>query len=399
MVSKRKDRDHKRDAIQRVQNRRRARNLLCTFGVWDAIRQSTVAERCLTTRYPAPHLRLAEDLPDTDETREVFHRANTALRNCTFDAPLLGTITVMDYFVEVKALLDLVFNVVCEDEPLKSSLAAARRCTATLADAETAARAVVAAVKDIDDVLIDVGRIDQRLYSVSIEHGRDEADQWFESFTLHCHEGRERWFAVDGKPRRAHQCGQPFGLGGVEWVEWDASTVGGPKGFRLPVFVQAHALDMLYRKEARALFVENGEWLVHESLWQSLRDPRNVQPMRGDGTHIVDYRFHGHRLGYLPVSVVGDALLVHTFLFLTMDGTPEGNMLKERLRLRRSDKQHLELDRIGTFLNTDVQHDPELREVLDACGCGTLFEMLKSPPPRERCIPGYAEEVRKYIGM
>ena len=44
-----------------------------------------------------------------------------------------------------------------------------------------------------------------------------------------------------------------------------------------------------------------------------------------------------------------DSVLIHTFLFLTMDGTPEGTELWRQLRLSRGDKAYLGLDDIVTF--------------------------------------------------
>ena len=171
-------------------------------------------------------------------------------------------------------------------------------------------------------------------------------------------------------------------------------------GKSYPVFVQRHALDNLYSnpKEARALFLEDGDWLVHDYLWQSLRNPK-IRPMAGHlNKYLVEYWLNVHKLGYLVVERLDDAVLVKTFLFLTMNGTPEGDALYNKLKLRKPDKQSLELDRIQTFLFSDVQFDTELVNILGECGCGHLFRILKEPPA-DRIASGYASRFRHYIGL
>lgn len=82
-----------------------------------------------------------------------------------------------------------------------------------------------------------------------------------------------------------------------------------------------------------------------------------------------------------------------------MNGTPEGQKLWEQLKLRKDDKKFLSLDRLQTFLLSDIQHDVELRQILDNCGCGGIFEMLRNPLPLERCMSGYADGMRKFLGL
>src|SRR5207253_1733261 len=109
--------------------------------------------------------------------------------------------------------------------------------------------------------------------------------------------------------------------------------------------------------------------------WQSLRKPI-VHPLSGQSEKVlVEYWLNAHKLGYLVAQRLDGAVLIDTFLFLTMDGTPEGDLLHRKLKLRRPDKEQLGLDRIQTFLLSDIQGDKELVEMLADCGCGHLFQM------------------------
>lgn len=119
---------------------------------------------------------------------------------------------------------------------------------------------------------------------------------------------------------------------------------------------------------------------------------------RSTDKYLVDYNLGPHKIGYLVASRLDDAVLIESFLFLTMDGTPEGTALWKKLRLSRMDKEHLGLDRIHTFLMTDIQHDPSLFAILNECGCGHLFRIVKELP-RDQYLPGYANELRRYLGI
>ena len=151
--------------------------------------------------------------------------------------------------------------------------------------------------------------------------------------------------------RVAHWCGAPFGDKAIDWVRWPRSFLGGGDGPPLPVFVQGHTLDRLYRHptEARLKFIRDSDWMVHDYLWQSLREPKITQIARQPGKYLVEYRLNMHKLGYLVTRQVGDVALVETFLFLTMDNTPEGDLLWRKLRLARKGKMELELDNIRTL--------------------------------------------------
>jgi hypothetical protein len=400
MSAKRRNQKVRKDDERRKERRRKAREILQALELWTFIRGTSAEEDFLSAHYPTPQIRLVDFAPADANAREIDRLSTKALQRCRFKAPLLGDqFSVADYITTVVPILELVPRIAFSDGHVQEAFEDRRGILRELADAETGARAALTVVRDIDDVLIKFGRIDERLYSVSASPHRNEVQKFTMNFTIHAHPIERRQVNKGGEHRPAFRCGQPFGLQGIEWLEWDGALIGGVAGRKCPVFVQNHVLDNLYRREKRALFMVDGEWAVHDYLWQSLRTPK-IRPKRDDaGKYLVEYWLNAHKLGYLLVSLTDDVVLVETFLFLTMNGTPEGDLLWKELRLRKDDKKYLELDRIGTFLHTDIQHDAALRQLLDECGCGHLFVMLKEPPPVDRCLPGYAENMRKFLKM
>jgi hypothetical protein len=209
---------------------------------------------------------------------------------------------------------------------------------------------------------------------------------------IHAAPRQERHFKVDGTRRLAYRCGGGFIDEGVRWASWDARALGicGPKD-RYDVYVQGHALDRLHER------IRIGpRHQVDDALVLSLDKPVIVED-RGREL-LVEYRFFNYRLGYFVAERVEDAVLIRTFLFLTMQGTPEARRLYQKFGLSRPDVEYLDLDDLGCFLLTDLQNDPALAQMFAECGCGHLLDMTR-PEFRSEVAQGTARRVREYLGM
>jgi len=404
MSRENRERKEKRSLLIKAGRRKEAKALLIKLGIWEELKETDVADRILSAHYPQAEVVLAEEEESTDEKSRLVSELRKILSEITFDCPLLGNgIRIRDYFSRVKPVTDVVDAARSDNARLNNALAEARQKIKQLTSVETAARGMLRWFHALEDVLIRRGRIDRRLFYLSLKQGRNLNDKWFVQFQLHSEPCQTRVVdpasATDKRPRPAFRCGQPFGPKGIEWITWSSSLMEQSGDQRsLPVFVQSHALDNLYKKEARALFIEDGEWLVHDYLWQSLRQPKLNRLAGHSRKYLVEYWLNAHKLGYLVAHRLDDIILIESFLFLTMTGTPEGNLLHEELKLTRTDREHLKLDRIQTFLFTDLQFDSELVALLNECGCGHLFKILVEPP-RDRLIEGYAKEIRNYLDL
>ena len=158
-----------------------------------------------------------------------------------------------------------------------------------------------------------------------------------------------------------------------------------------PVYVQSHAIRNLHER------VPIGdEGVVHDAMWHSFLSPKVTRNHKGE--YLIEFRFFDYKLGYFVAEVIERSILVTTFLFLTMQGTPEAVSLFDQLRLRRPDIEQLGLDSLKNYLFTDLQKDPELASMLEACGCGHLLKLaiLETEPVWKS---GFARDVRKYLGM
>jgi hypothetical protein len=104
----------------------------------------------------------------------------------------------------------------------------------------------------------------------------------------------------------------------------------------------------------------------------------------------------GQRLGYFGAVKLDDRVVLKTFLFLTMQGTPESKKLRQRWKLHRPDIEYNELDNLETFLKGEIQGDPQLVHVLEACGCGPLLA-LRNPASLSQAVRANAEMIKKYL--
>src|SRR5690242_5795450 len=90
-------------------------------------------------------------------------------------------------------------------------------------------------------------------------------------------------------------------------------------------------------------------------------------------------------LDSLKVTPLAEMAVVRTFKFLTMENTPEARKLHQRLKLTRRDVDWLRLHELAAFTQTDLKDDPELRPLMEACGCGHLFTLAEgdyAPKPK-----------------
>lgn len=176
---------------------------------------------------------------------------------------------------------------------------------------------------------------------------------------------------LDGKKRPAYRVGWAFPDDGVIWATIKAGKLGINTSFSnmpLNVYIQSHALIRLIQ---RIDYV--GESIPHFFLFDSLIDLHTVQ--MEDGSSLIEYRLFRQKVGYLVFDIVEGMVIIRTFLFLTNSGTPEGENLKKISGLKTIDLKYLEIDKLSTFISSDLKDNPELVDIFTKAGCGSLFQL------------------------
>jgi hypothetical protein len=210
---------------------------------------------------------------------------------------------------------------------------------------------------------------------------------------------------VSGGSRPMHRVGTPNEWNGIAWASWSravlrghwAEQVGIADGGEWAVYVQSHALKQM---RDRLNVYAYTDWAEHW-MYMSLKTPKIVSRLSG-GDLLVAFEVMEKRLGYLVVTARDGWVAVRTFLFLTMSQTPEGRVLERRLKLTREEMTYLRLHELSSFTQTDLKDDPQLRALLDECGCGHLFELAEDEHalvPTNRTITPLAAELKQYVGL
>jgi hypothetical protein len=169
---------------------------------------------------------------------------------------------------------------------------------------------------------------------------------------------RVGWVLEDPKPR-------------FDYVEMDCTKwMDIPEGEtrRLPVYIQHHALQRLRERMDVQL-----HGLLYDSLYESLCKP--VTCRNNKGYLLIEYRYMGVKTGYLRADIHNDIMLIHTFLFLTNNGTPEGALLQQNTGLKLADKMYLDIDKLSSFVASDIKNNKVIKEIFIKSGCGSLFEI------------------------
>jgi hypothetical protein len=137
--------------------------------------------------------------------------------------------------------------------------------------------------------------------------------------------------------------------------------------------------------------------ILHRMMHGSLAQPR-LRPAENREGFLVEAGAPGSKVGYFLVELYADFVFVRTFLFLTMQGTPEAKCLREKLGLSRSDIEYYKLDHFFTLSQSDLGEDPELRRALAECGCDHLLDFFK-PTERLSWLNRYREPLRRELGL
>lgn len=344
--------------------------------------------------YPKPKTVVDETAQGHTDAESIRKRLDEFIEGTTAALDGGGDITLTDFFTYFVPLLHR-FGRIRTDSSCSASSASAERAKVAVDTfyQRHFQRVLSILVQGVDQILIEHTLIDRTIWwaKTTAEYLPDGRRQIQVSLRL----ARPQIIDIglDGKRSQpAFQCGSPYGLHGLRWITWPSRLVHKEgDDSPLPVYVQQHALDQL---RERVTITGPG---VEDFLWQSLFEPKLLPGERTD-EFLVEYRLYHHLLGYFPVRRLADKIIVKTFLFLTMSGTPEQRLLYKKLGLLRLHREQQCLDQLNLFLLTDVQDDPVLKQVFVECGCGHLLDMA-TPELRAQAEAGVADNLRKFLGI
>jgi hypothetical protein len=369
--------------------RRRLQALLRDLGFEQA--NTALLDELLRRRYPVPNVVLSPAAAERsngpalcEAVRAAFSQASVAV------GPQGAELSLPEFFADYLSVVDACEGELVTPGGVSPGWTEFARDIVPQRKANTK-RALRALTYKIDEALLPHCSYAEAIYFArySYEASPERHRKPQLTVTVDVHRAIPVSFELDGKPRPAWRCGLPFRTDGIEWVRWTRATPGfGDERPDADVYLQSHAIRRL---EERVCFPPSD---LTDWIWQSLRKPV-LRPQRSGW--LVEFRVWQWHLGYFCAEETDRGMVLTTFLFLTNAGTPEGNHLRERLRLATDDVAWLKMDNLEYFIQSDVQNDEELLALFDECGCGHLFEMMK--PEARTATLERARATRRHLQM
>ncbi len=180
----------------------------------------------------------------------------------------------------------------------------------------------------------------------------------------------KRMFTFDGVARPAVKLCAAIGPhGGTLPVKVKPSGTGIPAMDHYhEVYIQMHALNRMDER-LNCLDSSINQLDLCESVW-------NWRAHAGNGgSMLVEHRIGGIKAGYWVAGIADGAVIIRTFLFITNGGTPEGRKLQELSGIKRLDREFLGIDKLSTFVSSDIKSNKDLESLFREAGCECLFEL------------------------
>lgn len=175
---------------------------------------------------------------------------------------------------------------------------------------------------------------------------------------------------LEDKQRPAYRLGLPVVNEGVRWITMAVPPPKGQTGRQpeeYPVYIQSHALDRLYER-LDIIF----DFVLDYNIFHTFISKEFS--WYGDRL-IIPYEVERLKLGYFLADVIDNKIIIRTFLFITYNGTPEGNKLNRTTGLQKLDKNYLNIDKFSTFVATKIESGSQIAEIFKKAGCEHLFHL------------------------
>ncbi len=375
----------------------RYRAVLAPLGLWDLFTamNSHAQQSIFQKKLPDWVVVYADSVPPLQESREMRRQIERGVREETFDYK--GTkLTGRDFvtvYVACKFVVQFTYLKVMPPD-VRAWMEKAGPILDGLYDQYLKA-AMNAIGRGIMCPLCAHSQFESRIFQSTLEYAKSPSGKMETRVIVSTKPPESRQISFDGSTRPMYRVSKLFSGSELKWISWGRKELGFHHkpwmDKKLPVFVQSHAFKQL---KARAS-LPGEEMYLEAWLGESLAEP--VIMGRIGNELLVSFDVVEKRVGYLLVTLTGTLAIVRTFIFLTMEPSPEAQLLKEHLNLTREEVEWLGLHKLSAFTNTDMKNDPKLRHLMRQCACGHLFDLVDSdhaPTPK-----AFAEELKQYIGL
>lgn len=206
-------------------------------------------------------------------------------------------------------------------------------------------------------------------------------------------EGITKHFTINNGKRPAYRMGVPFRHDGVIWNKIKASDFGIKSSFpdmELDVYIQSHAVKRLYE---RLDPISTPEYYLFSFM--SLLEAKII---KYKGKNLIEFYIGEYKVGYFIAEYIDGVILIKTFLLMTNDATPEGDKLHQQTGISIIGKKYFDIDKLKTFISSDLAEDEKLKEIFIKAGCKSLLDSGQTLHKRNIFVE-VAASLSKYLNL
>ena len=199
-----------------------------------------------------------------------------------------------------------------------------------------------------------------------------------------------KYFEMNNIDRPAMRLGHTIPQREVKWISAQVPD-NGHRSNQLEVYIQPHAMHR---------FLERMEVIDKPFLlFNFFRTMLKPKPFYIKRSLLFPFFLGSHVVGYFTAIISAGYIVFTTFLFLTHEGTPEGEKLKEIAGLAKADVKYLHIDKLRSFIESDIKQNEAIKQMFIDAGCKGLFELEIDEPEKLTGQIGLADDIKKYIGL
>ncbi|MDD5570975.1 MAG: hypothetical protein PHD97_07435 [Bacteroidales bacterium] len=219
----------------------------------------------------------------------------------------------------------------------------------------------------------------------------------YNNLEIYCITPEKINIVIEGKSRPAIRAGFPFAETGIHWFTVKPSSLGIQNAFSelpLDVYIQSHALQRLYERIDCIR-----ESIIYTCLFNSLVIIKAQKDTNGN--ILIEFRIDEKKVGYFRADIINGIIVIRTFLFILNTSTPEGEKLKEITGLSKRDEKYLSIDKLSSFMTSDIRNNKEIKKIFVNAGCSGLFEIDESLISKSSNIKEHSPAMMlfQYLGL
>jgi len=202
---------------------------------------------------------------------------------------------------------------------------------------------------------------------------RTPFDSWCSPivFKYTCIDPQNRYVTIDQKKREVLEMSYASLEGTLSNCTVHPSLLKKEGDTPIQLFIQKHAIK---RIEERLDIIFDDLHFYYVAM--SVVETKKIRQI-GENSYLIPIYFYKRKLGYLVTLFVDTILVATTFLFITQEGTPEGKLLNKLTGFKKLDKSYLCIDKLSTFVKSDIASNPELVKLLQDAQLEHLVDLHK----------------------